>query len=146
MPNTHATDEADLRRCIDTLIAAIRAMDLEGIAALYAPDIVSFDIVPPLRHLGADAKRKNWADAFAEYRAPLDYDVRDLEIVAGDDIAFAYSFNRLSGTLKNGGAGAAWVRWTACFRKVDGRWRIAHDHVSVPLDMRDDRGLLDLEP
>ena len=48
-----ATDEASIRQRIDELVEALRAMDLEGVMSLYAPDIVSFDIVPPLRHVGA---------------------------------------------------------------------------------------------
>jgi hypothetical protein len=34
----------------------------------------------------------------------------------------------------------------ACFQKFDGTWRIAHDHVSVPLDLENGRALLNLEP
>jgi ketosteroid isomerase-like protein len=45
-----ATDEADIRQRIDKLAEAIRAMNLEGVMSIYAPDIVSFDIVPPLQH------------------------------------------------------------------------------------------------
>jgi ketosteroid isomerase-like protein len=39
-----------------------------------------------------------------------------------------------------------WVRSTTCFRKIDGRWLIAHDQVSVPLDLESGRALLNLEP
>ena len=57
-----------------------------------------------------------------------------------------HSLNRLSGTLTDGRQTATWVRWTGCFRKLDGDWRIAHDHVSVPLDLPSGKALLDLEP
>jgi ketosteroid isomerase-like protein len=63
MATRHAADEADIRQRIDKLAEAIRAMDLEGAMSIYAPDVVSFDIEPPLQHLGAEAKRKNWAGA-----------------------------------------------------------------------------------
>ena len=33
--------------------------------SVYAPDIVSFDINPPLRYSGADRKRQAWLAAFA---------------------------------------------------------------------------------
>jgi ketosteroid isomerase-like protein len=68
-----ATDEANIRRRINRWVEALRAMDLESesVMSLYAPDIVSFDIVAPLRHVGAKAKEKNWADAFAMYERPL---------------------------------------------------------------------------
>jgi ketosteroid isomerase-like protein len=146
MTTPRATDEADIRRRIDNGVKAIRAMDLEGVMALYASDIMSFDVQPPLRHFGAAAKRKNWLDVFAAYQGSLDYEIRDLAIAVGDDVAFAHSLNRISGKMPNGRRNAVWVRWTACFRKVDGAWLIAHDHVSAPVDFASGRALLDLEP
>ena len=146
MATQHASDEADIRQRIDKLVEAIRAMDLEGVMSMYAPDIVSFDIVPPLQHVGAEAKWKNWEEAFTVFQRPLGYEIRDLTIIVGDEVAFGYSLNRLSGTLKNGNRSGFWVRATFCFRKIGGNWLIAHDHVSVPLDVESGRALLDLEP
>jgi ketosteroid isomerase-like protein len=114
--------------------------------SFYAPDIVSFDIVAPLRDVGAEAKRRQWVDAFAAYRPPLKYEVHDLAITVGDDVAFAHSVNRMTGTMKNAHQTGFWIRWTACFRKIDGNWFIAHDHVSVPVDPANGKALLDLEP
>jgi uncharacterized protein (TIGR02246 family) len=142
----HAIDEAGIRQRIDQLVQAIRAMDLEGVKPIYAPDIVSFDIVPPLRHVGAEAKLSNWADVFTVYQRPLDYEVRDFMLTVGDDVAFGHSLNRISGTLKNGTRTDYWVRWTGCFRKIDGNWLIVHDQVSVPLDVESGRALLNLQP
>ena len=141
-----AIDEAAIRRRTDTLVEAVRAMDLETVKTIYAPDLVSFDIVPPLRHLGAEAKWKNWVDVFTVYQRPLGYEIRDLTIFVGEDVAFGYSLNRISGTLKNGNKNENWVRWTACFRKVNGHWLIAHDHVSVPVDFASGSAMLNLTP
>ena len=146
MATQHARDEADIRQQIDKLVEAIRAMDLEGAMSIYAADVVSFDVAPPLQHLGAEAKRKNWIDVFATYQCPLGYEIRDLTIALGDDVAFAHSLNRISGTLKNGNRTDVWVRATTCYRKIDGNWLITHDHVSVPLDPESGRALLSLEP
>jgi ketosteroid isomerase-like protein len=146
MATQQAIDETDIRRRIDELVEAIRAMDLEGVKSIYAPDIVSFDIVPPLQHVGAEAQWENWADVFAAYRPPLGYEIRDLTIIVGDDMAFGHSFNRISGALKNGKRTDFWLRWTTCFRKIDGNWLIAHHHVSVPLDVESGKAILDLEP
>ena len=129
MATQHAVDEAAIRQRIGELVEAVSAMDLNGVKLAYAPDIVSFDIVPPLRHVGAAAKWQNWVDVFTVYQRPLGYETRDLTITVGDDVAFAHSLNRISGTLKNGNSADYWVRWTACFRKIDGNWLIAHDHV-----------------
>jgi ketosteroid isomerase-like protein len=121
-------------------------MDLERVKPIYAPDLLSFDIVPPLQHLGAEAKWKNWADVFTAYQRPLGYEIRDLTIISSDDVAFGHSLNRISGRLKSGNRSDYWLRWTTCFRKIDGDWLIAHDHVSVPLDVESGRALRNLEP
>src|SRR5215216_5705946 len=135
MTTQHSIDEAD-----------IRAMDLEGVMSIYSPDLLSFDIVPPLQHVGAEAKRKNWVDAFAIYQRPIGYEIRDLTITLSNDVAFGHSLNRISGTLKNGNKSDFWLRSTTCFRKIDGNWLIVHDQASVPLDPESGEPLLNLEP
>ena len=143
----HAADEAAIRQLIDKLAEAIRAMDFEGLRACFAPDMVSFDVAgPPLQTVGADAKLKNWEMAFTVFQPPLGYEIRDLAITVGDDVAFGHSLNRVSGTLKNGNRTDCWVRWTGCFRKVDGSWLIVHDQVSVPVDVGSGTALLNLQP
>lgn len=146
MATQQALDEAVIRRRIDALVEAIRAMDLEGVKSIYASDIVSFDIVPPLQHVGAEAQWKNWADVFTAYEPPLGYEIRDLAIVVGGDVAFGHSLNRISGTLRNGQRSDYWLRWTPCFRKIDGRWLIVHHQASVPLDVETGEALRNLEP
>jgi len=64
----------------------------------------------------------------------------------GDDVAFTHSFNRSSATLNTGQKIGNWLRWTACWRKINGKWLIAHMHVSVPVDLETGRAVLDLKP
>jgi len=107
---------------------------------------VSFDLEPPLQHVGAEAKRKNWSNAFSTYQRPLGYDIRDLAITVGDDVAFGHGLIRVSGTMTNGTRTEGWLRSTTCFRKIDGTWLIVHDQVSAPLDLGSGRALLSLAP
>ena len=146
MDTQRTTEEADIRQLINKCVEAVRAMDLKGMMSLYAPDIVSFDIVPPLQYVGAEAKEKTWVDAFGMFQRPLGYEIRDLTITVCDDVAFGHSLNRISGTLKNGKRTDFWLRWTTCFRKIDGKWLIAHEQVSVPIDLESGTALLNLEP
>ena len=146
MTTRQAADEADIRRRIDKLVEAIRAMDLEGVKSIYAPDIVSFDVIPPLQHVGAEAQWENWADVFAAYQRPLGYEIRNLRIIVGGDVAFGHSLNRISGTLKNGQRSGYWVRWTPCFRRIDANWLIVHHQASVPFDPESGKAALNLEP
>jgi ketosteroid isomerase-like protein len=142
----HAVDEAGIRQRIDQLVRAVRAMDLEGVKPMYAPDMVSFDIVPPLQPAGAQAKWSNWAEVFTACQRPLGYEVRGLTLTVGEDVAFGHSLNRVSGRLKNGTRTGYRVRWTGCFRKIGGTWLIVHHQVSVPFDADSGRALLNLQP
>ena len=146
MVTQRAIDEADIRQRIDRLAGALRDADLEAVMSIYTTDVVSFDIEPPLQHVGADAKRKNWERVFAVFEHPH-YEIRNLTVTVGDDVAFGHSLNRLSGTLKDGSTTAGfWVRATTCFRKINGDWLIAHDQVSVPLDVATGEAVVNLEP
>jgi ketosteroid isomerase-like protein len=66
------------------------------------------------------AKLRNWELAFTVFQPPLGYEIRDLTITVGDDVAFGPSFNRLSGTLENRDGIGPWVRYTTGFWKIDG--------------------------
>jgi uncharacterized protein (TIGR02246 family) len=146
MPSQREMDEAEIRRQVDMIAQGLQAKDPGGLKNLYATDIVSFDIEPPLQSVGMEAKLKNWEPVFAFFES-VTYDVRELTLTVGDDVAFGHAFARLSGTLKDGTAmSGMWVRVTYCFRKIDGTWLITHDQVSVPLDIASGKGAVDLEP
>lgn len=139
-------DEAEIKRVIEGGVEAVRARDINGVMSIYAPEVVSFDIVPPLRYIGADAFRKVWEEVFFVYQGPIDYEIHDLTITVGDDVAFTHSLNRISGTLTTGQKTALWLRWTVCFRKINGTWLIVHHQNSVPVDLEHGKAVLDLKP
>jgi ketosteroid isomerase-like protein len=113
---------------------------------MYAPELVSFDIVPPLQYVGADTYRKHWGEALSSFPGPLNYEIVDLSITVGGDVAFAHSFNRLSAIMADGQKIGNWLRWTACFQKINGKWLIVHMQASVPADLTTGRAVLDLKP
>ena len=141
-----AHEEAAIRGQIEKVIEGLRAKDLDILQEPYAPDVVSFDVEPPLQHVGIEAKLANWARVFEVFET-VDYELRDLTLSIGGEVAFGYAFGRLSGTMKNGVATAGmWVRVTYGLRRIDGAWKIAHDQVSVPLDILSGNGMVDLQP
>jgi ketosteroid isomerase-like protein len=139
-------DEAEIKRVIEGYVEALRAKDLDGIVSIYAPDLVAFDIVPPLQYVGADTFRKHWEEGFSSIQGPFGYEIADLDIAVGDDVAFTHSLSRSSATLTTGQKIGNWLRWTACFRKIGGKWLMGHEHVSVPVDVEAGRAVLDLKP
>ncbi|MEV6066056.1 nuclear transport factor 2 family protein [Nocardia sp. NPDC052001] len=131
---------------VDQVIAALRAKDLDAVRQLYTPDVISFDVEPPLQHVGIEAKLANWVKVFTVF-AEVTYELRDLTFTVDDEVAFGHGFARLSGTLHDGTATAGmWVRVTYGMRKINGDWLIAHDQVSVPFDVVNGSGVTDLTP
>ena len=139
-------NESAIRDLIDGFVKAIRAKDINGVMSVFAPEVVSFDLGPPLQHGGGDAFIKRWQELFDSYQNSIDYEVRDLNITAGDDLAFSHSLNHISGTMKTGRKSDLWLRWTACYRKINGKWLIVHEQVSVPADLKIGKAVMDLKP
>jgi ketosteroid isomerase-like protein len=139
-------DEAEIKRVIEGGVEALRARDIDGMMSFYARELVSFDIVPPLRYVGAEAYRKRWEETFSSFQGPIGYEMHDLDITVGDDVAFGHSLNRISGTLNTGQKTDLWLRATVCFRKINGQWLIVHTQVSVPVDLQTGRAVLDGKP
>ncbi|MFE5342556.1 YybH family protein [Isoptericola sp. NPDC056578] len=145
MTATHHHEHA-IRQLLESLVGALRAKDLDAVREIYAPDVVSFDVEPPLQHVGIDAKLRNWVRVFDTF-ATVDYELRDLALTVDDHVAFGHAFGRLGGTLTDGTpVPGTWVRGTFGLRRDDDRWLVAHDQVSVPVDVRTGAAATDLEP
>ena len=146
MKTAKATAEAEIRAQVDSWLQAVLAMDIDDIMSHYAPDILAFDAVSQLQCKGVDAYRKHWQACLAMCRAGMMiFEIHDLQVTAGDDVAFATALNRCGGIGENGEEQAGWMRMTAGYRKMNGKWMIVHEHFSAPFDMETLK-LLDLKP
>ncbi|MEU7913732.1 hypothetical protein [Microbispora bryophytorum] len=45
---------------MDKIVEGLEVKDVECLKQPYAKDVVSFDVEPPLQHVGLEAKLKNW--------------------------------------------------------------------------------------
>ena len=145
--NALASYEADIRELINCWAKALRAKDVDGVMALYAADIVSFDLAPPLQYVGAERLRQNLDDWFPTFIGPIGYEIADLSITVGGAVGFCRSLNRLNGMRTGGENTDVWFRATVCCRKIEDKWMIVHEHTSVPLYMDGTgRAAIDLKP
>jgi uncharacterized protein (TIGR02246 family) len=146
--NGASSNEVEIRELYDRWAKAFRVHDLDGIMSVYAPgdEVIGYDIVPPLQYVGKDKYRKDYEEFLSQYQGPIDIEYRDLRIVAGENVAFIHALERMNGTLKNGQKSDLWVRGTSGLRKIDGKWLIVHDHISVPADFETGKAVLDLKP
>lgn len=139
-------EQAEIKKLVGAWADAVRVKDVRGAMRHYAPDVLTFDVVGQLRQTGIDGATRRITEWFASFDGPIGYEVRDFSATAGEDVAFATSVNRVVGTLKDGTDVDMWVRATICFARIDGEWRITHQHISVPFDPDSGQASLDATP
>jgi uncharacterized protein (TIGR02246 family) len=123
-------DIARIRELIEAWRQAVLAKDTNALVSHYAHDVVVFDVVPPASLKGIERYRENWQRWFDSMKGPLIFEMREVEVAASGDLAYAHSVNRVAV-----GEQEDIVRATVCFRRIDGDWRVVHEHASVPLMM-----------
>jgi uncharacterized protein (TIGR02246 family) len=141
-----ADAEAELRELVAERVTAVRAKDPAALAARQAPDVVIFDVLPPLRSHGSAAlneKTRRWFDGYA---GDIGYEAHELEVRAHGDVGFCWFVYHVSGTLKTGEQIDMWVRATLGVQRIDGGWQIVHDHESVPFDPATGQAEIGLSP
>jgi ketosteroid isomerase-like protein len=141
-----ASTQSEVRALLESWSEAARMKDIDRLMSLYSADIVYFDVVPPLEFTGSAAVRGNFLRWFDGWKSSIGVEVRDMNILASRDIAAAYMLIRASGTLKDGREVGYWVRATVCCQRPDHRWLITHEHISLPVDFRSGRAVLDAVP
>ncbi len=140
------TDSDAIRELVDASSDAVRAKDVDALISHFAPDVLSFDVVGPLQYTGVDDARKRAEAWFGSFDGPIGYQVRDLSIFTGDDVAFCHSLNQVRATKSDGEKLEMWWRATLCFRRISGTWKITHQHNSVPFDGESGKASIDLQP
>jgi uncharacterized protein (TIGR02246 family) len=138
--------ERELRDLIDERVRAVRERDSATLATRPAEDVITFGVLPPLNSRGSQATVEHLRAWFDGYDGPIDYSAHDVQASAQGDLGFCSYLYHVGGTLKTGDQVNMWVRATLCCRRIDGRWRIVHDHESVPFDPATGQALISLEP
>ena len=127
-----AADEAAIRTLLEAWMRAVRARDLPAILARHSPDIVMFDLPPPLEARGIEPYRRSWDAFFAWADKPVVFRSTEMQITAGSDVAFAWAMMRCAGTEPSGEHLELDFRLTIGLRKLAGQWTVTHEHHSIP--------------
>ena len=123
----HSQDETEIRALVENWAAAARAKDMPGALAHHSADIVMFDVPMPVQSRGIAEYQKTWELFFAHVPGgPGSFDLTELQITAGDTVAYAHALIHVGGSVG---------RLTMGLRKQDGRWIIAHEHHSYPIEL-----------
>ncbi|WP_410873088.1 YybH family protein [Nocardia sp. A7] len=124
-------DETQIRTLIHEWTAAIRVGDLKAVLADHTADIVMFDVPPPQNGVrGIDAYRKSWPPFFTWLAGGAVFEIVELEVTAGPDVAFAHALLRCGLPEDLAAQPDTRLRLTLGLRKDGERWVIAHEHHS----------------
>jgi ketosteroid isomerase-like protein len=94
-----SSNETQIRALVENWTRAVHTRDMEGALARRTDDVVMFDVPLPLQSKGIADCKKTW-DLFFKYSkgGPGSFDLSELEITAGDAVAFAHALvSRRSG-------------------------------------------------
>jgi uncharacterized protein (TIGR02246 family) len=129
------TDEEQIRTLIASWAAAIDRSDFEGAVADRTPDVVMFDVPPPHDGIrGTDAYRDAWPPFLDWQRNGGCFELVELDVTAGADVAFAHALLRCSTRDDLAAHPEKRLRISFGLRKQDDRWLVAHEHHSFPLE------------
>ena len=122
----------EIRDLIERWAAAVHAGDLATVLDGHDTDIVMFDVPPPYQGVrGIDAYRDTWPPFFEWQAQGALFDIVELEVVEGADVAFAYALLKCG---KPDEIGEQRLRLTIGLRRADGRWMVVHEHHSFSDD------------
>jgi uncharacterized protein (TIGR02246 family) len=129
------TDEDQIRDLIRRWSNAVHTGDLDTVLADHASDIVMFDVPPPERGVrGIDDYRETWPGFFQWQASGAVFEIDELDVTAGSDVAFARALLRCGTPDEFERRPDQRLRLTIGLRKEDGRWVVAHEHHSFPDD------------
>lgn len=115
-----------VRQIIIDWTRAVSAGDRDGILAHHADDLLMFDF--PSTVQGLAAYDETWNFFYEEPRGPIVFEPRDIDVTAGERVAFATCEIHCDGTS----AGPLDLRLTVGLERRNGEWLITHEHHSVP--------------
>lgn len=126
-------DEEAVRTVIESWASAVRARDIGGVLRRHAQDMTMFDVVGPLRLTGREAYARTWVDYFFPWHGGNGrFDLKDLDLFVGEQVAFATGLIECAGT-ENGHRVEFTLRLTVGLTHGADGWTIVHEHHSEPL-------------
>jgi ketosteroid isomerase-like protein len=123
---TRQKNAEQVRKLIQDWAASVSAGDRAGILAGHAGDMLMFDFPNTVR--GLEQYDRTWDFFYESPKGPIRFVPSELEVTAGEDVAFASCQIHCDGTS----AGPLDLRLTVGLKKVDGEWTVIHEHHSVP--------------
>lgn len=131
---TKRNDKDDVLKTLQDCFDAISAKDPKKIIAHYAADAIIFDAKPPMQTRGAVAWRHTWEACLPYFPDKFKFELKDVHVHVGSDMAFAHFLMRIVTQDPKHNAAQTWMRGTSCLKKQQSKWKIIHEHGSLPFN------------
>lgn len=128
------TDESAVRDLLERWAAAVRTKDMPEILRNHSQDFLMFDVPGPFESRGLDGYEGTWKLFYSSQPEPVAFDIKWMEVVAGDDVAFAFAHMQCVDPTEKARRVPLDFRLTVGLKKLEGRWTIVHEHHSVPAE------------
>jgi uncharacterized protein (TIGR02246 family) len=128
------TDESAVRDLLERWAAAVRAKNMPEILRSHSQDFLMFDVPAPFESRGLAAYEATWKLFYSSQPEPVAFDIKWMEVVAGDAVAFAFAHMQCVEPTEKARRVPLDFRLTVGLRKLEGRWTIVHEHHSVPAE------------
>jgi len=134
MSERPGNEARQIKALLEAWAEAVRRHDIQAILAHHDRDMVMFDLPPPLQCKGIAAYEETWGLFFRYHKPGAAFNLEELSVTAGQDVAFAVAIMRCGPDSSSNPADkdGFLFRLTVGLHKVDGEWRITHEHHSVP--------------
>ena len=139
-----ATDAQAIKGILDQACVDMVNKKIDGTTWYFQPDIIVYDLVPPLISNAETVKEGN-RRLHSMIDGPFSCKYEDIQIrMLGPKHAFSGSIIYIHAKLKAGGTLAIRMRSTDIWEKTKDGWRAIHEHTSVPMDPVTGKGLFTL--
>jgi ketosteroid isomerase-like protein len=116
------------------------AQSADGVTRTWDDNVVWYDI--PAEVVGNKAATARLAHQFAAI-SNVRTKILRMTVHANGNIGYAYSTQNFISNVKSGGPELNFIfRETDIFVKKNGKWRLVHQHLSVPVDLASGRALI----
>ena len=140
-------DQDSVTQFLQSFAMIHRNGNIDELMKLFSPDLITFDMMPPLQFVGKDAYRQTVERYFTQsFVFPVETEWRDLRTSIVGDLAICYGLYRIKGKFVDSGeVMECWLRTTLSLTRGNGKWLITHVHNSVPVG-ENGQALMDLSP
>lgn len=95
------SSEMEIRAIIEAWAAAVRRHEIDAVMAHRADDLLMFDVVGALQVRGATSYRQTWLEQLFPWHGGTGrFDLKQLQVTAGAEVAFATALIACAGTRR----------------------------------------------